>query len=326
MTADFRPSTRKLLQLMAWEGRYPYREPHDEPYRIHQIVIEIGNRNYHSLGESAYQDGHWHVDADLLAAAREALPDNAGNYADTIWPHLLVRADATDDEALAHLHPRDALAFRWQAAGLTAADVAATLDVTDDVDRAQLAMIDRWIAEPIRALGDWYEILAALFDPERRLVIARLRDMSDDVRHHELLEALLSRAEPPVEIRGARQDWHAKLVEVNQPLTISVHLGDGKHATHEAVLVNEDRGFGLVRFTHAGVEHMFRYNQEGSWMDADAVVRATNDFLKQIQHSGHVFRFETARGENGEHCAFVTAHATRFAQAAERLSLPLVER
>jgi hypothetical protein len=326
MTAEFRPSTRTLLRIMGWEGRHPYSEPHDEPYRIHEIVIEIGNRVYRACGEAAYRDGRWEVDADLLVAARDALLDNAGTYAGHGLAYLLVRAGATDDEALAQLHPWDALAFRWQAAGLTAADVAATLDVTDAVDRAQLEMIDRWIAEPITALGDWFQILTALFDPEQRLVVARLRDMSDDVRHHELLETLLARAEPPVEIRGARQDWHANLVEVNQPLTISVNRGDGKPATLEAVLVNEDRGFGLVRFAHAGVEHMFRYQQEGSWMDTDAVVRAANGFLRQIHHPGHVFRFETARGESAEYGAFLTAHATRFAEAATRLSLPLVER
>jgi hypothetical protein len=311
---------------MGWEGRHPYRESHDEPYRIHEIVIEIGSRIYRSFGETLYKDGHWQVDADLLVAAREALPDNAGTYAGHDLAYLLVRAGATDDEALAHLHPWDALAFRWQAAGLTAADVVATLDVTDAVGRAQLDLIDRWIAEPITALGDWLHILTTLFDPEQRLVIAHLRDISDDVRHQELLETLLARAEPPVEIRGARQDWHADLVEVNQPLTISVNRGDGKQATFEAVLVNEDRGFGLVRFNHAGVDHMFRYQQQGSWMDTDAVVRAANDFLRQIDHPGHVFRFEIGRGESREYCAFITAHATRFAQAATRLSLPLVER
>src|SRR5687767_3146057 len=104
MTADFRPSTRTLLRLMGWEGRHPYREPHDEPYRIHEIVIEIGNRNYRSLGRAAYHDGHWQVDADLLVAAREALPDNAGTYAGHDLAYLLVRAGATDADALAHLH------------------------------------------------------------------------------------------------------------------------------------------------------------------------------------------------------------------------------
>jgi phosphoribosylformylglycinamidine (FGAM) synthase-like amidotransferase family enzyme len=137
-----------------------------------------------------------------------------------------------------------------------------------------------------------------------------------------LFQELLAKASPPVGIEAVSQSWHADLVEINKPVTITVNLGGGKSATIDAMRVHKDQGSGLVRFSHAGRQHGFMYSEKGSWMDVDAVVNAVDRFMADLNRPERVFQFATPRGESGEHRAFVVADARRFPQAAERLALP----
>jgi phosphoribosylformylglycinamidine (FGAM) synthase-like amidotransferase family enzyme len=154
-------------------------------------------------------------------------------------------------------------------------------------------------------------------------IIGAVRTKTREPPHHELLQELLAKASPPVGIEAVSQRWHADLVEINKPVTITVNLGDGKSATIEAMRTHKDQGSGLVQFSHAGRQHGFMYSENGSWMDVDAVVNAFNRFMAELNRPDRVYQFAKPREESGEHRAFVVADARRFPQAAERLALPL---
>ena len=60
-----------------------------------------------------------------------------------------------------------------------------------------------------------------------------------------------------------------------------------------------------------------------SWMNVAAVVRAFDGFMAGLGRPERAYLFEFGRGENDEHGAFVAAHGELFPQVAAELGLPL---
>ncbi len=337
MSNDFKPSTRKLITAMGWETER-FKSVEQEDYLLHRVVIDVSNRTYVALGQERHRSSVWPVDPGLVAALREALPDHPQGYAGEDLAFLLVRAGVSDQEVLESLHPWDRLIFHWIEQGLTASDVAGVLReaaVIDEIAEADLARIDAWIAQPLTALADIDQMVHALFDRERRVVHACVRDPGFELPHDQLFRQLLASAVPSVAIEEVSQRTSSaagRFVDVTETTQLTMRVGESERTfriaddpqlAHEGVRVYEHDGRCIVRFKYAGKPHGFFVEGKGTWMDVSSVLNAVDEFMAGLGRPDRVFQFAVPRGENGEWLVFLVADPARFAPAAVRLGLPV---
>jgi hypothetical protein len=335
MSSDFKPGTRKLIQILGWEAER-FKSAEDEKYLIHRIVIEIGNRTYCTFGEERHRNEVWPVDPVLIAALRLALQEHGDRYPGDDLAFVLIRAGATDQEVIKRLHPTERLIYRWIEQGLTALDVAGVLreaEVITAVADADLARINGWISNPLTTLHRFDAILHALFDHESRLVHACVRDPGFEPHHDELLKQLLASAVPSIVIEEVSQSSSPpeKLIDVTEVTQLKMQagdstrtfrVGDDSQLSQEGVRVYQRDGRCVVRFKHAGKTHGFFVESKGTWMDVPSVLGGVDDFMADLGRPDRVIQFAAARGDNGEWPLFLIADPTRFEPAAERLALP----
>ncbi len=336
MSGDFKPSTRKLIEILGWETEQ-FKSVEDEKYLIHRIVIDIGNRTYRAVGEERYRNEVWPVDPLLTAALREALQEHSDGYSGEDLAFALMRAGAKDQDVLKRLHPTDGLLYRWIEQGLTASDVAEVFREAGLIKAfapVDLARIDGWITRPITALNKFDTILHALFDHENRLVQACVRDPGFELHHDELLTQLLASADPCVKIDQVSQSSSPseKLIDVTEltQLTMQVfdstrtlRVGDDPQLSQEGVRIYQRDGRAVVRFKYAGKSHGFFVESKGTWMDVPSVLKGVDDFMKDLGRPDRVFQLATMRGDSGEWPLFLVADPARFEPAAGRLALPV---
>ena len=337
MNNDFKPSTHQLIKLMGWASER-FKSVEDESYLLHRIVVDVSNRIYAAIGEERFRNGIWPVDRGLVTAVREALPDHPRGYAGEDLAYLLVRAGESDREVLERLHPWDGLMFRWQEQQLTPSDVALILreaGVRDAMSATHLSRIAAWMAQPLTALGNFDQILNALFDLEHRLVYACVRDPGYELAHDQLFKQLLERAMPPIVIEKVTQQSSnaaESLIDVTELTWLTMQVGqsertfrieDDPQLAREDVRVYEHDGRGIVRFAYEGKPHGFFVDGKGTWMDVSSVLKAVDEFMAGLGRPDRAYQFEVSRGENGEWLAFIIADPARFAPAAARLGLPV---
>jgi hypothetical protein len=152
---------RALMRAMRWEHDARFLKAVDEAYLVHEVVVAIGNYMYAEPGPQGHKTASWRIPAEILAAARQALPDHAGTYAAEDLAYLLVRAQADDDAVHPYLHPWDRLAFTWRKHGLSGAKIARLLrdsGLIDQMPDAGVTELDGWIGAPVTAPGRSYHL------------------------------------------------------------------------------------------------------------------------------------------------------------------------
>ena len=323
-SANFKPGTLGLIRAMRWEDSVRFENSEKETYLVSEIVTAIGNHLYHELGAEGYKLQLWPVPDRVLSAARAALPDHAGTYAAEHLAYLLVRAGATDDSVLQHLHPWERLAFTWQKQGLTGEKIARLLQghgLIEPMPASRVAQLDGWIAAPVTAMQKKHRILAALFG-ESRLVHASLRDPGYECRHDRLFEGLMRSASPPVAAEAVEQTMvDSALTDIGAAIDL-VQRPDPK-LLPEGARVFRHQATWLVRFNFAGRAYRFPVDSNGTWMEVAPVLDAADRFLADLGRSDRVFWFQTDRSDGGEWGIFITAPATAFGNVAQQLHLPL---
>jgi hypothetical protein len=78
-----------------------------------------------------------------------------------------------------------------------------------------------------------------------------------------------------------------------------------------------------VSFQLQGHTRGFTAKENGSSIDVKAVMQALDDLMVSLGRTDRAFQFARPPDWNGEFAFFIVADATRFAEVAARLSLPL---
>ncbi|HET9864067.1 MAG TPA: hypothetical protein VFP37_11530 [Steroidobacteraceae bacterium] len=313
-TVDFKPGTLGLIRAMRWENDGRFLKADDETYLVHEVVVAIENFMHAEFGD-AYRQRTWQVPEEVLAAARQALPDHAGTYGGHALAYLLVRAGADDDFVHAHLHPWERLAFTWRKQQLGGAQIAALLreaGLIESMPAAEVAKLDAWIAEPVTALGFWHRIVDALFG-KSRVAYVHLRDPGFENDHDQLFKELMKTASPPVAVE-----------DVQQQLLDAELQDSGEEVQGMAVLRHQAAW--LVSFKYQGKPHQFTVGSSSTWMEVAPVLDAADRFLAAIGRPDRVFQFQHGRAEGGEWGLFITAPDGPFRGIVARLELPLAPR
>ncbi len=237
------------------------------------------------------------TDSQVVAALRVVLGENFGGEAADYASWALVRYGCRQKPTMAALHPWEGLMFEWQQRRASAPRIALMLrDAGFDkpLKSASLEVIDGWVTDPVKALGEATSIVEALFG--ERLVSYNLHDDGTTPAHETLFGGLVASVLP-----------EARLLHLRQNL-----------------VRGEDGAVWRVEYTYANVERVFEARTNGSAMDVDGVMAGVDDLLEHIGRPERVYRLAPGRYNNGETGTFVVADGNKFPEIAWRLRLPLL--
>jgi len=314
---SFRPGAVELLRQVRPDWP-PAGDASEETYAVDGACVEIDNRVFGELGQDAHKNGVWPADTALLAALRDALEEQRGNYAGYHVAYTLVRCGRSSPDIVKGLYPLKRMAFGWRERGLTGAGIEQMLREAGMAPRLPgeaVARLDGWIADPLSALEQDSVITSLLFGPRR--VIASLDDSGYQPRHDELFADLAKAALPPVAVTDVRQDTGPG--ERFKDVTATTFLA-AKDAPGVSAILSDAGSNWIVEYTHEGKPYGFLAECRATWMDVDAVLRHFDEFMARLGHSDRVFRLAN---ENDFWGHFVVAPYDKFPDLARELGIPL---
>jgi hypothetical protein len=156
-----------------------------------------------------------------------------------------------------------------------------------------------------------------------------LRDSGFDPRHDELFQHLVRITRPLPAVEAVSQTRHEVRTEQDAATAGLMSFRDGEM---KPVPPQQIAGLKLgsfegttctVRYRYRGQEREFSARPDGSWMDAQGVLRAFNAFMQEIGREERAFRLADAPGTDGEHAFFLCAKQQPFLAAAAELGIPL---
>jgi hypothetical protein len=333
MSADFKPSTRKLLSVVGWENSRLYRSEKDEAYLVYEVVTALSNKIYNEIDQEEYKNGTWPADQNLIDILRAALLDHRHGYVGNKLARILVRFGCRRPETIECLNAWDALMFSWQNEGMTAeraAEILQKAEIIESVLPESIGKINTWVQNPAMATENAYDFIPALFG-EQRLVFSSLVDICFSPEHDKLFKQLADKAIPPVQITDVSQmiDNEQRFTDVTENTYLTRHTEEGTltyradtdpQLAQEGVRVLSDKGaHWVVQFVHDGKKHAFFAESLGTWMDVKAVIYNFNHFMASLGRVERAFRF----GLDGEWGVFIVTDGKRFPEIAERLHIPL---
>jgi hypothetical protein len=295
MSEDFKPGTRPLLRLAGLDAVRPYVSRAEEAHVIWTAVMALLLRLYQEPDAQARRESG-PTDSQVVAALRVVLSDHFGAEAADYASWTLVRYGCRQKPTLAALHPWEGLMFEWQQRRATAPRIALMLrdaGLDKPLKSAALEAVDRWVADPVGALGEATAIIEALFGDS--LVAYDLRDDGSTPGHDTLFGGLVASLLP-----------QARLSQLSQ-----TRRQGGGAAWH-------------VDYTFEDVGGSFEAPIDGSRMDVDAVLGAVDALLERIGRPERAYRLAPGRDNDGETGNFVLAHSVKFPEIAWRLRLPLL--
>jgi hypothetical protein len=312
----FKPGAVELLRQVGLEGYTG--DASDETYAVHTACVEISNRLFTELGEDAHRNGVWPADAALLAALRDALKEQPGNYAGYHVAYTLVRCGRSSPDIVKGLYPLKRVAFGWRDKGYTGARIEQMLreaGIAPELPASATARIDGWIRDPMSALEQDSVITGLLFGVRR--VRASLDDSGYQPRHDTLFVELAQAAVPPVVITDAQQDTGPgeRFKDVTATTVVN-----GEIPPDVVAILSDAGSHWIVEYAHQGKAYGFLAESKGTWMDVDAVLRHFDELMARLGHADRAFRLAD---ENDFWGCFVVAPHEKFPALARDLGIPL---
>lgn len=324
MSHTVKLSTTRLLELLGHAERMG--SERDELFALCACVSELRNRAYEAIGYERWHTTAWTLEPPVRLALRAAMRDQYGNIAAHSLAMALVRGGDRDIETIEHLHPWDAILFRWHQDRVTSLDIEAAMQSAQlftSMSQQSHDLLTKVIADPFPHFDQHSAIINAMFDG--RTVWADLRDNEFMPRHPALLEDLFKRLQPPVAVGAFQQtiDSTERFKDVSAEVALSTR--DGNLVLPSATVLSDEGAHWAVSYELGGRSHAFFATANGGYMDVDAVLNHFNAVMEDLGRAGRVYRLEPTGEDGGASGWFVVACRDRFPNVAAQLHIPLAQ-